>query len=719
MAGFNILWVSPTLPIPVSAGNRRHLNGLIDTFYKRNVTIDFVLYGWEEEANKFSDELIGKFSRFVNLPRDSVSVMSYGDAWGVDDWVTDEMFLSLRKFILGQSYDIVIIEYVWLSKLLDLFGDEVVKVIDTHDVFRDRDKLLEKQGIEKQWFYTRELEEKKGLIRADIVLGITESDCQYFRKSLGQTSEKVDVIHCSSSVSEIPALEIEKELGDELIIGYIASSNALNKAAINLFLKELNDRCDGGEKFHFNIYGNISSHIGEYSNLKIYKKGYLGNVADFYSSIDLVVAPMIDGTGLKIKTLEAIEYKKPFIASMQATNDLPVSSSLHLFPNVTAMARFMAGWLGLSSDEKVFGTLQYLKRQSDIVFEKIKSRQSDFEGIMWERVSELVSEKSRARKLNNDREIIGQAKSRTEGENCKVSVIIPAYNTSEYIARCLDSIINDELKDFEVIVIDDGSTDDTSNIVEQYSSNDPRVKLVKQVNSGQGVARNVGIDHSVGKYLYFVDSDDYLGKNSLAFMYEFSEERKLDICSPDRPYLSARPLKYISALPGWCCFIRNDVLNLPSMDIRQPAIRSGQDGVFANMLLTQCSRGGVCESAKYFYEKRDDSTFNSLKKKLNIVPRLVEQHLDTLREFYELNDLFDTQRCRYLLFVQDETFKWRFRDNIKDLSFNDGKRIYLSIKCEIMVHLGKLRAEERDLYFSNEFIAVSKLTYEEYIKEYV
>ena len=96
----------------------------------------------------------------------------------------------------------------------------------------------------------------------------------------------------------------------------------------------------------------------------------------------------------------------------------------------------------------------------------------------------------------------------------KISVIVPVYNTEKYIEKCLDSIISQDMKDIEVIVVNDGSTDNSEEIIKKYVEQYPdKVKLYTQVNGGLSSARNYGISKATGKYLCFVDSDDYIAKN--------------------------------------------------------------------------------------------------------------------------------------------------------------------------------------------------------------
>ena len=95
----------------------------------------------------------------------------------------------------------------------------------------------------------------------------------------------------------------------------------------------------------------------------------------------------------------------------------------------------------------------------------------------------------------------------------KISVIVPVYQTEQYLSKCLDSILNQSLKELEVIVIDDGSKDNSPKIIDEYARRDSRIRVVHKANEGQGIARNIGIDMASAKYVTFVDSDDWVDTN--------------------------------------------------------------------------------------------------------------------------------------------------------------------------------------------------------------
>lgn len=111
----------------------------------------------------------------------------------------------------------------------------------------------------------------------------------------------------------------------------------------------------------------------------------------------------------------------------------------------------------------------------------------------------------------------------------KISVIIPVYNVEKYLRECLDSIMNQTYKNLEIICIDDGSPDNSINILIEYSNRDNRIFIKKQKNMGLSEARNTGIKISTGKYLVFVDSDDWLPLNAIELLYEKIKKENSDI----------------------------------------------------------------------------------------------------------------------------------------------------------------------------------------------
>lgn len=112
----------------------------------------------------------------------------------------------------------------------------------------------------------------------------------------------------------------------------------------------------------------------------------------------------------------------------------------------------------------------------------------------------------------------------------KISIIIPMYNAKEYIARCLESVINQSFSDIEIIIVNDGSTDESLEICRKYAKIDERIIILNKDNNGVSVARNQGMNVATGEYVMFVDSDDWIDENMCQDLYKRISECHADIC---------------------------------------------------------------------------------------------------------------------------------------------------------------------------------------------
>ena len=134
---------------------------------------------------------------------------------------------------------------------------------------------------------------------------------------------------------------------------------------------------------------------------------------------------------------------------------------------------------------------------------------------------------------------------------CKISVIIPVYNTSLYLKQCLDSVLGQSFTEFEVICLDDCSTDDSLKILYEYSKSDDRVLVLKnEEKKGPGITRNRGLETASGEYIYFLDSDDYIVPNALEVMRDKAEEHNADVVLFNA-FIDAREVGLKSSSLNW------------------------------------------------------------------------------------------------------------------------------------------------------------------------
>ena len=115
----------------------------------------------------------------------------------------------------------------------------------------------------------------------------------------------------------------------------------------------------------------------------------------------------------------------------------------------------------------------------------------------------------------------------------KISIIVPVYNAQKTIARCIESILNQDYKDFELLLIDDGSKDDSGNICDGYAGQDERVRVIHKENSGVSDTRNLALKEAVGEYLQFLDADDWITPNATRLLVESMESNNCDMVIAD------------------------------------------------------------------------------------------------------------------------------------------------------------------------------------------
>ena len=240
----------------------------------------------------------------------------------------------------------------------------------------------------------------------------------------------------------------------------------------------------------------------------------------------------------------------------------------------------------------------------------------------------------------------------------KVSIVVAVYNTAQHLAKCIESLLNQTLEEIEIILINDGSTDDSKFICDYYAALDPRVRCLHQANSGPSAARNNGINISNGKYLAFVDSDDYVEKNMYETMYKTAEKYKSDIviCNfsrdcPDmkteknvlkieeqlleieniglQKYFSKYWLNFKYANYVWnklykkTLFVENEI-SFPE------DIRFSEDRFLNYMLIPFTKRVAYIKDSLYHYVQRHDSLTNTQGEKENLVVHYIKVFSRTL-----------------------------------------------------------------------------------------
>lgn len=269
----------------------------------------------------------------------------------------------------------------------------------------------------------------------------------------------------------------------------------------------------------------------------------------------------------------------------------------------------------------------------------------------------------------------------------KVSIIVPVYNVEKFLRECLDSIASQTLKEFEVICINDGSTDNSLEILNEYATKDKRFIVLSQENQGQGVARNKGVELARGEYIQFIDPDDWIELNMLETLYNFAKEHHSQIVKfnytdyndysgkykqqdfikqiqeeynydlNETPYYTWRILKK-DCLTGldlhvWAHFYKTEFIK--SNKIRFAPSKHGEDHLFVDGAIVLANKIDYLNKYLYFYRIRSGSAVR-IKTDINFC---VFDNIRLLKEFIIENNLFNELEDEWINYAK-KVVSWHY-----------------------------------------------------------
>jgi polysaccharide biosynthesis protein PslH len=223
----------------------------------------------------------------------------------IDDWFPLELTGAIDGLLAAVKPDVVIVEYVFLSRLLVQVPRNVTKIIDTHDVFTDRFKTI------PGWFSTTADDEITGLMRADRVIAISERDAQSFRRAC-----TVPVTVVGHLVKEQPTRRMQRAITVQATrIGFYASDYAPNHEGFSWLVREVFPKLvQGDEQFAFVVSGSIAPALA--GELPAYVRVIPGlSPSEFYEQVDIVVIPILRGSGVSVKMIESLAHAKATVAT--------------------------------------------------------------------------------------------------------------------------------------------------------------------------------------------------------------------------------------------------------------------------------------------------------------------------------------------------------------------------------------------------------------------
>lgn len=276
----------------------------------------------------------------------------------------------------------------------------------------------------------------------------------------------------------------------------------------------------------------------------------------------------------------------------------------------------------------------------------------------------------------------------------EISVIVPVYNTEKYLQRCIDSILAQTFTDFEILLIDDGSTDGSGKICDEYAGKDSRVRVFHKINGGVASAREAGILNAKGKYSIHVDSDDWIEEDMLEEMSDHIKRQDLDILIAD--------------------FYRDDLNGLTYVSQRM-------DSCDASEILKNIFRGRLFGSLWHklvrhsLYRKYDIHFTAGIDycEDVLVLARLLRHHIkaDFLPKAYYhynlLNDNSITRNYTARSYLMRKAYYFKLKEILPDSFASDLDTVALQVKKEALVN-GVLSGQEYNRFFPMSFLAILK-----------
>lgn len=277
----------------------------------------------------------------------------------------------------------------------------------------------------------------------------------------------------------------------------------------------------------------------------------------------------------------------------------------------------------------------------------------------------------------------------------KISVLVPIYNVEQYLPKCLDSLCDQTLKSIEIICINDGSTDASEAILDEYAKNHSNIVVINKKNSGYGDSMNRGLEAATGEYIGIVESDDFIDQNGFEKLYELAKKTDADIVKANYYYHSedkdeihevvknqktnkattiSDDYNILIEEPGiWSAIYRRDFLNENKIRFRTTPGASYQDTGF--FFKTACAAKKIVYTKNAFLHYRTDNA-NSSVKSLEKVNYVVEEYAD-IEKFLEKCEVSD--EVKYTIqAAKFGAFHWNLQRLPKDLA----KEFIITIKQE-------------------------------------
>lgn len=314
------LFVTPFAPLPAVEGHRKRMSATIEALRSLGFQIDILMLALEHDwVERFDSRIFNAMRAMAatfHFVRGRLPEPLLEGSYGVDEWWHPEFEDYANWLFRNVSYDLVLGNYVFTSRVMELARRNTVRVIETHDLFAGRRAMLEAHGLRVEFYHTDAENEAKGLRRADLVLAIKEQEEATFR-AYG-VSEVLTLPYVEPTMF-VEAPPPRQATGAAPIFGYFASRNQINVRNFLEFMETVERlRQPNRPPLDIRAYGSICDILPEDPRGRYRRGGRVGDASEFYAAVDCVIVPQHFSTGLKIKIGEALAQGRPIISHEHA-----------------------------------------------------------------------------------------------------------------------------------------------------------------------------------------------------------------------------------------------------------------------------------------------------------------------------------------------------------------------------------------------------------------
>lgn len=336
----SVLYYAPFPSHPASHGNQTTIQKFGKFLQTEGHKVHFVLLRSHLFTEKDAEDMAAAWDTFDIIEIPDLPGCNGKDI-PFDGWYIEGLGEKIAVLCEQYGIDVVICSYIFQSRMLEYVPAHILKIIDTHDLFTDRYDILDKLGKPREFFSCTQREEGWYLSRADVALARRDEERDYFAKI------------STAKVFTVPHIEEKRYLNKATlnlgVVGIVSSANLINLDIVIKFISELMRQKSQGWGFSIVVAGQVKDLVDiqdpvqarVVNHPQVNFLGFVDDITDFYRQVDLIVCPIMSGTGINVKTVQALAHGMPLLATQHATKGVDTCFANHQFKDVAALVTYL------------------------------------------------------------------------------------------------------------------------------------------------------------------------------------------------------------------------------------------------------------------------------------------------------------------------------------------------------------------------------------------